>query len=120
MNCGLCVYHKASVQRWQLPRFMECLQGPNTVVRYRQLIIVKSHTLTPPQSSSSHSTPPPSHSSSVGDLGLTGSAIKEEKKTAVRTGLVTNVHGMIHDVIRDASAEIGTGGPQVLYTLCRG
>ncbi len=73
----------------------------------------KLATLPPLQSSSSHSPPPPSHSNSLGDLGLTGSAIKEEKKKSSKPG-VTNVRGIINDVIRDASAEIGTVGPQVI------
>ncbi len=66
--------------------------------------------LPPSQSSAAHSPP---HSSSLGDLGLTGLAIKEEKKKSSKPG-VTNVRGIINDVIRDASAEIGTVGPQVM------
>ncbi len=65
------------------------------------------------QSSTAPSPPPPSHSGSLGDLGLTGSAIKEEKKTSSKPKVVTNVHGIIRNVIQDASSEIGSGGPQV-------
>ncbi len=66
------------------------------------------------QSSTAHSPPPPSHSGSLGDLGLTGSAIKEDKKTSSKARAVTNVHGIIRNVIQDASAKIGSEGPQVL------
>lgn len=65
------------------------------------------------QSSSTHSTPPPSHTGSVGDLGLTGSAIKEEKKSNRKPGMVTNVHGIIRDVISNATSQIDTMDPQV-------
>ena len=74
-----------------------------------------AYTHTHTQSTDPNSLPSPTHTSSAGDLGLTGSAIKEEKKTTVKRG-VTNVRGMLQNAIRDASADIGTGGPQVPCT----
>ena len=64
------------------------------------------HTHTHTQSSLS----PPTSSD---ELGLTGSAIKEEKQAPKKKGAIVNIRGMLNDAIRDASGAIGSDGPQV-------
>lgn len=87
---------------WSMDHLLHTLDLP---VQTQCIIFTNSH-VQPTDSVSPHT--------SSDELGLTGSAIKEEKRAPGKKGTVVNIRGMLNQAIRGASGSLESDGPQVL------